>query len=143
MKKLFVLLCVLCLPVAMRSQSYCEFTTTADGSQSLAFTTGKTSKNKVSARLVTLHRNSRYQVMDGFGYALTYSACYNLLKMSPPARHRFLVQTFSNRNGYGASYVRMSIGCNDFSSTEYTLCDKRGSKTLLFITTKSSMCCPF
>ena len=132
MKKLFVLLCVLCLPVAMRSQSYCEFTTTADGSQSLALTTGKTSKKEVSEHLVTLHRNSRYQDIDGFGYALTYSACYNLLKMSPAARHRFLVQTFSNQNGYGASYVRMSIGCNDFSSTEYTLCDKKGLENFAF-----------
>ena len=46
--------------------------------------------------------------------------------MKPAAREAFLRQTFSDANGYGASYVRMSIGCNDFSSTEYTLCDKQG-----------------
>lgn len=67
-----------------------------------------------------------YQSMDGFGFALTYSTCYNLLKMSPEARAHFLKQTYSETEGYGVSYARISIGCNDFSSTEYSLCDTQG-----------------
>lgn len=128
MKKIFVLLCILLLPIGISAQNFCELTTTSDGNRSLFLTTGKTSKAPSTSHLITLHRNVKHQDIDGFGYALTYSACYNLLKMAPDARRRFLVQTFSDSKGYGASYVRMSIGCNDFSSTEYTLCDKKGLK---------------
>ena len=66
------------------------------------------------------------QTMEGFGYAITYSTAYNLLKMDKAERETFLKRTFSPTAGYGASYVRISIGCSDFSSTEYTLCDKPG-----------------
>ena len=126
MKKIFVLLCILLLPIGISAQNFCELTTTSNGNRSLFLTTGKTSKAPSTSHLITLHRNVKHQDIDGFGYALTYSACYNLLKMAPDARRRFLVQTFSDSKGYGASYVRMSIGCNDFSSTEYTLCDRKG-----------------
>ena len=68
----------------------------------------------------------QYQTMDGFGFAITYSTCYNLLKMSAADRAAFLKQTYSEAEGYGVSYARISIGCNDFSSTEYSLCDEPG-----------------
>ena len=67
-----------------------------------------------------------YQEMDGFGYAITYSACYNLMQMAPSDRKAFLTRTYSRTEGYGVSYARISIGCSDFSSTEYSLCDKEG-----------------
>lgn len=126
MKKAVVLLCVLLLPMAVGAQRFFRLTTTSDRSRSLLMETGKTAKAPGTAHIVTLHRDCRHQSIDGFGYALTYSTCYNLLRMAPEARHRFLLQTFSDTEGYGVSYVRMSIGCNDFSSTEYTLCDRKG-----------------
>ena len=61
--------------------------------------------------------------IDGFGYAITYSTAYNLLRMNAADRHYLLERTFSPERGYGVSYVRMSIGACDFSSQEYTLCD--------------------
>ena len=67
-----------------------------------------------------------YQSMDGFGFAITYSTCYNLMKMDAASREKFLKQTYSTTDGYGVSYARISIGCNDFSSTEYSLCDTKG-----------------
>lgn len=73
-----------------------------------------------------------YQEMDGFGFAITYSSCYNLLKMAPAARAAFLKQTYSPTEGYGVSYARISIGCNDFSSTEYSLCDQKGLENFKF-----------
>lgn len=68
----------------------------------------------------------RYQEMDGFGAAITGSTCYNLLLMQPEDRRRFLTETFSDRDGYGFSYIRISIGCSDFSLSEYTCCDTEG-----------------
>lgn len=72
---------------------------------------------------IILRPNSVNQEIDGFGYAITYASCYNLMKMTDDARKHLLRQTFSLTDGYGVSYVRISIGCNDFSSREYTLCD--------------------
>lgn len=103
-------------------------TSTADGSQRLAANTTPLTGEAKDNVTITLSPEQRFQPIDGFGYALTYSTCYNLLKMSATDRHQFLEHTFSPTQGYGASYVRISIGCNDFSSKEYTLCDKPGLK---------------
>ena len=73
-----------------------------------------------------MHPEETYQSVDGFGFAITYSSAYNLLKMTAADRAVLLRKTFSPTEGYGASYVRISLGCNDFSSTEYSLCDEKG-----------------
>lgn len=68
----------------------------------------------------------RLQTMDGFGAAVTGSTCYNLMRMSPADRKAFITKTFSPRKGMGFSYVRISIGCSDFSLSEFTCCDEPG-----------------
>lgn len=75
---------------------------------------------------IEINPSKTYQTMDGFGAAITYSTAYNLLKMSQTDRTNFLRKTFSDTDGYGFSYVRISIGCSDFSSKEYTCCDNPG-----------------
>ena len=76
--------------------------------------------------IITLNADKKYQTMDGFGFALTYSACYNLMKMTAQDRHNLLVKTFSPSDGFGVNYIRMSIACSDFSSECYTYCEKKG-----------------
>lgn len=83
-------------------------------------------RDNMSPSSVKLDPTEQYQTMDGFGVAMTGSTCYNLLKMSPESRSEFLRQTFSAAEGYGFSYVRVSIGCSDFSLSEYTCCDNPG-----------------
>lgn len=68
----------------------------------------------------------KYQQMDGFGVAITGSSCYNLLKMTPENRHKLLKEAFDPKEGYGYSYIRISIACSDFSLEEYTYCDVPG-----------------
>ena len=101
---------------------------TTDGTRTFSLTknvmTGEKSDNIRSA--IVLKPEQTYQTIDGFGFAITYSSCYNLLKMSQDDRKQLLEKTFSPSEGYGVSYVRISIGCNDFSSTEYSLCDEKG-----------------
>ncbi len=116
------MLAFVCMPVY--AQYYATFTTRTDGTQLLDYATGPA--NSSSGKLISLQKNTKYQTMDGFGYAVTYSACFNLMQMRPRDRHAFLMRTFSPQTGFGASYVRMSIGCSDFSSTEYSLCDTQG-----------------
>ena len=76
--------------------------------------------------IITLNPTDQRQEIDGFGFAITGSAAYNLLKMNPAARKALLTQIFSRQHGYGCSYVRVPIGCSDFSLSEYTCCDTPG-----------------
>ena len=75
---------------------------------------------------ITLNPTDQRQEIDGFGFAITGSAAYNLLKMTPTARKALLTQIFSRQHGYGCSYVRVPIGCSDFSLSDYTCCDTPG-----------------
>ena len=120
-----ILFLLLCFASALRAQYYQTYTTTADGKKLMEMAVKKT-RSTISGSSVILRPSEQYQTMEGFGYAMTYSACYNLLRMQPRDRQALLRRTFSATTGYGCSYVRISIGCSDFSSTEYTLCDKQG-----------------
>ena len=84
------------------------------------------SVQNVSPTAIALDTTQRFQTMDGFGAAVTGSTAYNLLKMAPDDRTKFLKETFSATEGMGFSYIRISIGCSDFSLSEYTCCDKKG-----------------
>lgn len=74
---------------------------------------------------LTLKPQTRYQEFDGFGIALNGSACYCLMRMSEENRHKLLVETFDPQQGMGYSYTRISIGCSDFSLSEYTNWDNK------------------
>ncbi len=121
-------LCFLCLcfiQADAEADSVRTYTTTADGNSRLEQTTTETNSSSGST-LIRISAEEKYQTIDGFGFALTYSSCYNLMKMDSEKRAELLRRTFSPEDGYGVSYVRISIGCNDFSSTLYTLCDRKG-----------------
>lgn len=87
---------------------------------------GKASTATAAARNLTVNPSTKYQTMEGFGPAITGSAAYNLLKMSDTDRDRILRAAFDPVDGLGYNYVRVSIGCSDFSLDEYTCCDKEG-----------------
>lgn len=129
MIKKLLLLCsfALGLSIGSSAQRAVVYTTTADGKKSLERTVEATSSSSSSQNIINLFPSKTNQSIDGFGYAMTYSSCYNLLKMPKALRTSLLKKTFSQSAGYGTSYVRISIGCNDFSSTEYSLCDTKGS----------------
>lgn len=82
--------------------------------------------DSMSPFTIALVPDMKFQTMDGFGSAITGSTAYNLLKMSEEDRTAFLKETFSESEGMGQNYVRVSIGCSDFSLSEYTCCDKKG-----------------
>ncbi len=83
-------------------------------------------KSNMSPTTIRLEPETRYQTMDGFGAAVTGSTCYNLMQMTQENREKFLKETFSHEEGMGHSYIRISIGCSDFSLSEYTCCDTPG-----------------
>lgn len=79
-----------------------------------------------AAATITLNGSDLKQEIDGFGFAITGSASYNLMKMEETMRNGFLTKIFSPQYGYGCSYIRVPIGCSDFSLSEYTCCDTQG-----------------
>jgi len=82
--------------------------------------------NMAISTTITLNPSVRYQEIDGFGAAITGSSCYNLLRMTPANRTKLLEEAFDTTTGAGYSYIRISIGCSDFSMDEYTCCDEPG-----------------
>ena len=75
---------------------------------------------------IYMNPSEKFQTIDGFGAAITGSTSYNLLKMTQANRTKLLKETFDPVNGMGYSYIRISIGCSDFSLDEYTYCDQPG-----------------
>lgn len=105
------------------------YTTTADKTQTMQKDTVLlVNKSDIQDRnnIITLHPEEKYQQMDGFGAAITGSSCYNLLKMAPADRATILKETFDPKDGFGYSYIRISVGASDFSLDEYTYCDNPG-----------------
>lgn len=131
MKRVYVylsfLLLLSCKPAVNHVHVY---TTTSDKVQ--AMTPGQvnlteTDNQAVSGEyVISLDRNTKYQEMDGFGAAITGSSCYNLLQMKQEDRTALLKETFDPVDGFGYSYIRISIACSDFSLDEYTYCDTPG-----------------
>jgi glucosylceramidase len=100
-------------------------TTTGSRTKSLELSSVQANGNSTNDAII-LRPSQHNQQIDGFGYALTYSACFNLKRMSNSERTALLTKTFSPTAGYGVSYVRIAIGCCDFSSSDYSLCDSYG-----------------
>ena len=125
-KHLLLLACLTCMPICGFARKAQVMTTTANREQSFDLQKIKLEKTAENPLQIIIDPNVKYQEMDGFGAAVTGSSCYNLMQMSEADRKDFLVKTFSHSKGLGYSYIRISIGCSDFSLSEYTCCDKPG-----------------
>ncbi|MCE5332108.1 MAG: glucosylceramidase [Bacteroidales bacterium] len=135
----FVLLFVLSLTVESSAKSKICTNSAQRKNVEMYITTADRSRlfEKVSIKLnaksdtnseatIILNPKEVFQQIDGFGAAITGSTCYNLLKMTTENREKLLKETFDSKTGMGYSYIRISIGCSDFSLDEYTCCDKPG-----------------
>jgi glucosylceramidase len=104
------------------------YTTTSSRSSDLKLTSVDfSSKPYTLETTIKLKPTERFQTMDGFGAAITGSTSFNLLQMTQKDRTDFLKKTFSDSEGFGISYVRIAIGCSDFSLSEYTCWDNQAA----------------
>ncbi|MDE6644662.1 MAG: hypothetical protein K2J97_01075, partial [Muribaculaceae bacterium] len=101
-------------------------TSTDNRVHDLERTTTAYSAPKTGIPTITLNPDLTFQEIDGFGAAITGSTAYNLMRMPEEKRREFLRETFDRNSGYGMSYVRVAIGCSDFSLDEYSCCDTPG-----------------
>ncbi|KAB5344977.1 glucosylceramidase [Bacteroides salyersiae] len=131
-KRLFAVIVVLFLFVGINIAKGTEadrvsiYTTSADQSRLFHHSSTSVSKKTEKRPDIKLQPQLTYQEIDGFGAAITGSTAYNLLQMTPEDRTAFLKEVFDSQSGLGYSYIRISIGCSDFSLSEYTCCDTPG-----------------
>jgi glucosylceramidase len=65
-----------------------------------------------------------YQIMDGFGFALTGGSAQHLMNMSPGARSKLLHELFgTDESSVSISYLRLSIGASDLNDRVFSYND--------------------
>ncbi len=80
--------------------------------------------------VITIDTSARFQVMEGFGAALTGSSAYLLhQKMGAASRADLLKTLFDTVNGIGISYLRLTIGASDFSLSDFSYDDLAPGQT--------------
>ncbi len=78
---------------------------------------------------ITVDENTTYQTIDGFGYALTGGSA-SLVNGLGPNQSAFLTDIFSTASGHvGSSFVRITIGASDLSSSDFTYDDMPSGQT--------------
>ncbi|MFM2228781.1 MAG: hypothetical protein RL607_39 [Bacteroidota bacterium] len=106
--------------------------TKADGSvklekqvTALAFTTQYNQYNNLE-----INPNQLYQTVDGFGYTLTGGSVELINQLSATKKQELLQELFGNgANGIGISYLRISIGASDLSSSVFSYDDMPTGQT--------------
>ncbi|MCF0177945.1 MAG: glucosylceramidase, partial [Bacteroidales bacterium] len=102
------------------------YTTAADGSKVFVKSSSELIDATSASGNVVKITDEKFQTVDGFGAAMTWASCFNLLTMSAENRESFLRELFDVENGLGISLVRVSMGASDFNYEEYTWCDQPG-----------------
>src|ERR1700744_2621653 len=78
---------------------------------------------------ITVDENTTYQTIDGFGYCLTGGSA-SLINGLGPNQNTFLTDIFSTASGHvGSSFVRITIGASDLSSSDFTYVDMPSGQT--------------
>uniref|UniRef100_A0A8C5EWS7 Glucosylceramidase n=1 Tax=Gouania willdenowi TaxID=441366 RepID=A0A8C5EWS7_GOUWI len=86
-------------------------------------TLGHSQANSTGAGLrLTIEKQQKYQMIRGFGGAMTDAAAINILSLSAGAQEQLLRQYFSD-DGIGYSIVRVPMASCDFSTRLYTYAD--------------------
>ncbi len=73
---------------------------------------------------ISINEATEYQVMEGFGAALTGSSAYVIqTHLEEAAQNQLLQDLFDAENGIGISFIRLTIGASDFSLSDFTYND--------------------
>jgi glucosylceramidase len=79
---------------------------------------------------INVDETEKYQVMDGFGFALTGGSALHINEMDPEDRKKLLDELFATcENSIGTSYLRISIGASDLSDRVFTYDDLSEGET--------------
>ncbi len=80
--------------------------------------------------IITINEKEKYQLIDGFGFALTGGSAGHIIRMSPAARRALLRDLFAVSDHHiGSSYLRLSIGASDLSDRVFSYDDLPAGET--------------
>ena len=97
------------------------------GNQSLllneeqSFTT--TPDQEILSQKIIIDTITTFQVMDGFGAALTESSAYLISSLPDEKRQALLKDLFSKTEGIGIDFIRIPMGASDFALNTYSYND--------------------
>jgi glucosylceramidase len=75
---------------------------------------------------ITIRAESKYQSLDGFGFALTGGSAELINALPESAQDELLKELFTtDGNGIGVSYLRVSMGASDLSREVFTYHDTK------------------
>lgn len=73
---------------------------------------------------INIDSASRFQTMDGFGFAMTGGSAYLINKLATTDRSNLVKELFSNdSSSIGINYLRISIGASDLNSNVFSYDD--------------------
>lgn len=78
---------------------------------------------------ITIDTNETFQVMDGFGAAMTESSAYVIASLPEDERQTLLIDLFSKTEGIGIDFIRIPMGASDFSFDNYSYNDMPMNET--------------
>lgn len=89
-----------------------------EATESLSWTDETALPKAVEANVVGLYPNHTFQTVEGWGCAMTESACWLLSRMTPGDRRAALSRWFGPE-GMDARFIRMHIDSCDYTLSEY------------------------
>ena len=121
-----------CVPAMVGQKKIQVWLTTPDKTHLLAEEPQPLVFSKIGAgvNVITVDDSQKFQVMDGFGFALTGGSAQLMMKMSAPTRTALLHELFGRVSGeIGTSYLRVSVGASDMNDHVYTYDDMPAGET--------------
>ncbi len=85
---------------------------------SVPFTKEQEMERQVEQGVVGIYPGYEYQIMEGYGCAMTESACYLLSKLEAKDRAQ-AIDAWFGKDGMNAKFVRIHIDSCDYSLSEY------------------------
>lgn len=90
--------------------------------------TQKLSKEFSAEIVIDIDPEKHYQEIWGFGATITHACLENMKSLSKIERTEFLEKLFSAEKGAGFNFLRLPVGGNDYSNSNYTLADTPKNK---------------
>ncbi|HTL08367.1 MAG TPA: glycoside hydrolase family 30 beta sandwich domain-containing protein [Chitinophagaceae bacterium] len=122
----FTLLLLLSNAHAQPKNAVRQWITTPDKQQLFSLQPAATpfSGKQGSGPVITVDERTRYQPVDGFGFALTGGSAQHIMRMTAKARAALLQELFGTGSGKaGISYLRVSIGASDLDDHVFSYDD--------------------
>ena len=121
------------LPLEMATHSLSVWLTAADRSrlfQEQAQTPSFTPVKTKALAVISVDSEQKYQTIEGFGFALTGGSAMLIGRLPDPERRDLLQELFlPEGNGIGLSFLRLTIGASDLSTSCFSYDDIPNGQT--------------